>query len=187
MKTIYSFTLDSDEYPSTRRNIYNDLRLLAYMLYNEIYNYYGDEECPLDVNPLIEYNDLKEVREIFSLYKFDSDNYDDGYTYYEPFIVGNKTFCFTVIDNNFDDRIINECLEYMMNLLKLNYKITINKYMYEARDINDERYREDTVRKIYDKHGYKCPIKTGIFAMIMKYKTMKKRIRNYKRKNYGCY
>ena len=187
MKKIYSFTLDSDEYPSIRRNIYNDLRIIAYILYKEIYNYYGYEDCPLNINPLIEYNNLNEEKGTLFSYKFDSDKCDDGYTYYEPFIVGNKTFCFTIVDNNFDDKIISECLEYVMNLLRLNYKVIINKYEYNAKDINDERYREDTIRRIFNEFGYKCTIKTGLVAMIMKYNSMKKRIRSNKRKSYSYY
>lgn len=187
MKKIYSFTLDSDEYPSVRRNIYSDLRLIAYMLYSEIYNYYGENDSPLDINPLIKYNNLNEVKDLFFAYKFDSDKYDDGYTYYEPFIVGERTFCFTIIDDNFDDKIIKEILHYVMKILKVKYNVTINTYEYNAKDINDEKNREEAMRRIFNDLGCRCTIKTGIVAMIKKYNSMKKRIRSKKNRCYGYY
>lgn len=187
MKTIYSFTLSSDEYPSYGKRFNDDLRLFAYMLYNEIYNYSDGIDNILDINPLIEYNDLKEKFGLDFSYRFDSDMYDDGYTYYEPFMVGNRTFCFTTFGDNIDERIIECSIEYIMRLLKMNYKVTINKYSYIANDINDEKNREDTIRRIFDDFGYVCPIKTGIIAMFMKYNSMKKRIRNNKNKCYNNY
>ena len=185
MKTIYSFTLSSDEYPSYSKRFNDDLRLFAYMLYNEVYNYYGDVDNVLNINPLIEYNDLMEFSNLGFDYRFISDIKDDGYTYYEPFIVGERTFCFTTFSDNIDERIIENSLDYIMRLLKMNYSVSINKYSYMAKDINDERNREDTIRKIFDDFKTVCPIKTGIIAMVMKYKSMKKRIRN--NSNNRCY
>lgn len=187
MKTIYSFTLSSDEYPSYSKRFNDDLRLFAYMLYNEVYNYYGDGDNVLNINPLIEYNDLIEFSNIDFDYRFISDINDDGYTYYEPFIVGKKTFCFTTFGDNNDERIIENSLDYIMRLLKMNYNVIINKYSYVANNINDERNRENTIRRIFADFGDICPIKTGIVAMIMKYKSMKKRIRNNKNSNNRCY
>ena len=50
MKKIYSFTLSSDEYPSSSRKFAEDLRLIAHMVYSEIYNYYDDSQLVLNVN-----------------------------------------------------------------------------------------------------------------------------------------
>jgi len=40
MKTIYAFTLESDDYHSDRFRY--DLRLIAFLLYDKIYNYDGE-------------------------------------------------------------------------------------------------------------------------------------------------
>ena len=66
----------------------------------------------------------------------------------------------------------------------MNYKISIKTYEYMAKDINDERYREDTIRNIFNEFQCKCPIKNGLVSMFMKYRIMKKRMREKKR---GCY
>ena len=155
MKKIYTFTIDSDDCLSGRFK--DDIRIIASLVYEEIYNYIGDDINPLDVNKNIVYNDIcYRCGRVFdsyngSYYMLISDKYDDGYINYEPFLVGKKTFGITVVDDSFDITIMNSIVQYVLSLLKLNYKIIIEEFSYEAKDINDERFRDDAMNKIYDK------------------------------------
>jgi hypothetical protein len=56
MKTIYAFTLESDDYHSNRFR-YN-LRLIAFLLYDKIYKYYDDDYIALIINKKIRANNI---------------------------------------------------------------------------------------------------------------------------------
>lgn len=186
MKKIYSFTLSSDEYPSSSRIFADDLRLIAYIVYCEIYNYYGEDYIVLDVNNNIEYNKLNENCHKYK-YRFDSDLYDDGYIYYEPFIVGDDTFCFTIVDDEFTIDNIMQIFQYVLNLLKMNYNMSFNIVSYVARDIDDERYRNVAINTIFNRLGYKNNRKNRLMYMIMNSVRNKKRIRDKNRKCFDYY
>ena len=104
MKKIYTITLDNEDYPS--ECLWDDVRIIASMVYDYIYNYIGDNCIPLDVNSDIIYNNIfysrcsKFACYERSHYQLDSDIYDDGYINYEPFIVGRNTFGMTIVDDS---------------------------------------------------------------------------------------
>lgn len=175
MKTIYTFTLSSDDVPSSGRINEDDLRLIAYMVYNEIYNYYGEDDKILNSNDRIIYNNLRENFNGYR-YRFQSDLVPQKYVYYEPFIISNHTFGFTIVDNNFDIHKVNEIVEYVLNLLRLNYKVKIKCVDYDALNMYDERYRDDALSLIYENFGLKYERKFKFVPMI-KNTCSKKRVR----------
>ena len=61
----------------------------------------------------------------------------------------------------------------------------VDSVVYDAKDINDERNREGAIRSIYDRFGYKCGLKSGFIAMIMRCSSSKKRTRKVRKK--CCY
>lgn len=165
MKKIYTFTLESEDYPS--RGFDSNLRLVAYMLYDTIYNY-DEGYNPLDVNKNIVYNKIHETY-YGNGYYFDSDEMDDSLINYEPFIVGKKTFGFTINDELMSREVIDGLVMYVLNLLRLNYKVTINSFDYEARDREDERYRSKAIRLIFESLGCKIDNRSGFVKRLMNY------------------
>ena len=149
MKTIYTFTLESDSCCLDKLD--NDIRLFAYMLYEDIYDYYDGVDIPLDINKNITYNGINER---LSGYYLDSDEYDDGLIDYEPFIVCNNTFAFTIIDGLMGMDVICDLVDYLLKLLKLDYKVIINAWNYDAKSIDDESNRSRVIYSIYNKFGF---------------------------------
>ena len=186
MKKIYSFTLSSDEYPSSSRKFAEDLRLIAHMVYSEIYNYYDESQLVLNVNKNIEFNNLNEDYNGHN-YMLDSDIYDDGYIYYEPFLVANNTFCLTISDLSFDEENIMQIVNYVLNLLKFNYKVTIDSISYVSKNKDDEKYRDMAIRTIFNKIGCVYNRKNRFFYAIMNNVGSKKRSRSINRKCFGYY
>ena len=166
MKTIYIFTLKGIDEDVECFN--NNLRVLAYMLYTSIYNYYGDNKFPLDINENIEYNELNEDCQSH-VFQFDSEIYDDSeYVDYDPFLIGDNSFGITISDETFDVEIIKSLLEQNMRLLGFNYKVDMDLFKYEAKDQSDERNRQIAIKTIFNKLG--CKQKRGnIFGMFNKH------------------
>ena len=74
MKRIYAFTLDNEDYPSRKFGF--DLRLLAYLLYDTIYNYDGENSTALVINKNVRFN---RIHEGFNKdeYYFEYDEYNE--------------------------------------------------------------------------------------------------------------
>lgn len=148
MKKIYSFTLDSDDYTSIC--FMSNLRLIAYLLYDSIYNYDGENVTALNINKNIIYNNINENG---SYYYLDSDLYDDNNINYEPFILGNRTFCLTIDDDVMNEDTIKELLELEQHMANLSYKIHINSEGYYSKNKDDERFRFRAINTLCSKLG----------------------------------
>lgn len=148
MKKIYSFTIDSDDYAS--KYFKSNLRLLAYLLYESIYNYDGEFATALNINKNIVYNNINEDG---NYYYLDSDIYDNGYINYEPFILGDKTFCLTIDDELMNENTIKELLELEQYMAKLNYKVSICSEEYYSKNKDDERFRFRAINTLCSKLG----------------------------------
>ena len=83
----------------------------------------------------------------------DSDLCDNGTVYYEPFLVGERTFCFTVLDEKSDIDTIKYLLGNVLKLVRVNYDIEINSILYESKGISDERNREVAIKQIHNMLG----------------------------------
>jgi len=179
MKTIYTFTLEGENYPSSKFD--NDLRLFAHILYETIYNYDGENSTPLNINKNIEYNHINENSEYWdygSQYKLDSDLYDDGFIDYEPFILGNDSVGLTISDESFGLKTIEAMIQEVLELLKFNYKVKINFVRYDARNNEDERNRSNAMRTIFNVLGHKYNRRSSLLTMIMRSSTNKRRVRS---------
>ena len=158
MKKIYTFTLMGDNYPSSKYD--SDLRLFAYLLYDSIYNYDDDGRIPLDINDGIKYNQINYTAGDGHGYTLSSDLYDDGYTEYEPFIIGDKIVGLTIWDDNFDMDVISKIAQETINLLNLKAHVIIRCFPYYAKDKNDESNRENALCMVFQKLGYEYDRKT---------------------------
>ena len=177
MKRIYIFTLESEDYPSEIFD--NNLRLMTYILYDCLFNYIDAGETPLNINDSIEYNRLNE--DAFNhKYRLSSDLYDDGYLYYEPFLIGENSFAITVLDKMIDLSSIQELTNYVLYLLKLNYNVKIDSVAYEAQDLNDESNRYNALRIVYEKLGCKFDRKNNFLGRMLVSKLNRKREKSRK-------
>lgn len=164
MKKIYTFTLDSEDYPSDKFR-YN-LRLIAYLLYDSIYNYDGEGFTALNVNKNITYNDIHEGYK--DSYYMDSDLYDDGYINYEPFIVGDRTFGLTINDEMMSENLILELLNDSIRLARLDYRVLcVNSLSYPSNNINDERYRSKALEALFYKLNCKVTKRVSLVKKLV--------------------
>lgn len=130
------------------------------IVYEQIYYYNDEYSIPLNINRYIVHNDLRYTSYIGITfrneghYKLSSDEYDDGYINYEPFVVGNRTFGLTIVDDSLDITIVERMVEYALNLLRLNYKFKIEIFPYESKNIDDESHRDSAINEIYSKYSF---------------------------------
>ena len=160
MKKIYAFTLDNDDYPSEKYR--HDLRLIAYMLYDSIYNYDGENFTALIINKNIKYNDIHEGYRDGEYY-LDSDEFDNGYIYYEPFLIGERSFALTINDDIMSEDVVCSLLNYTLNLLGFGYKFSVKTICYFSKNNEDERNRSKAISLLSTSLGCE-PTKKNYFA-----------------------
>lgn len=151
MKRIYAFTLDGDDYPSSKFRC--NLRLIAYLLYDRIYNYDGEGFTALIINEKIKCNNIYEGTKNNEYY-FEYNEYNPKYINYEPVILSDNSFALTIDDRIMSEEILrdlmNEILLEVLLLSKINYSYSIKSIGYLSKDFNDERNRKKTLIQLRD-------------------------------------
>lgn len=162
MKKIYAFTLDSDEYPSIRFR--HNLRLIAFLLYDSIYNYDGEGFTALVINDNIRRNGIYTGHSDNDFY-LEYNEYNEKYINYEPFLIGNKSFALTIDDEIMDENVVlglmNNVLLQVSWLTKHEYKYTFNTVGYISKNKNDESNRKKAVHQLVNCVENK-PIKNNV-------------------------
>ena len=144
MKEMYAISLD-DDIPLEKQDI-NNVKIICYLLFDEI----------KDLNPdVVIYDELyidragnkAEIAENELLddyyedgncyYHFLSEEDNNDYRKYNPFIINDNVFGFTVNDGIVNDKIICQIINDIQKLLKTNYHFSLKSYYYHT---NDERY-----------------------------------------------
>lgn len=135
MKKIYTITLD-DEIPLSD-NIISDVKEIAYCLFEEIDKYdrpilvIDDKKNNLIKNELLEsFNGTKYN------YRFQSENSKIEKYLYEPFLINDKSFGFTVYDGSITDEEVLSFLNTIQTMLNFNYKFNIDSVYYDDEIIN---------------------------------------------------
>lgn len=154
MKRIYTVTLEDDDIPLSH-NISSDIREIAYWLYEDLGKFDEQILC-IDIDQdrskegLIR-NELYDVpsKEGY-IYKFDSDLKDIDDRLYEPFILGEKTFGFTVYDNTISSSELSIILDSILKLVKMDYKYTIDSIVYDDKNIKNRFKAIDSITEIKD-------------------------------------
>lgn len=162
MKKIYTFTLQNDKRTLDQSD--QNLRLLAYMLYESIYNYYGDGRIPLDISDGIRINKLVENGEKRT-YMLESEVFGDNICY-DPFLIGENSFGLTISDSTFDGKIIERLLRENLRLLKIDTSVKVVSFRCEELAFDDLINREETIKKIYEWFG--CKQKKSSFLGMFK-------------------
>ena len=154
MKKICTFTLEGEIYPSKE---YGDkLRLFAYMLYDLVYNYYGDGIIPLNINKNIVYNNLH-IGIMNSGYFFDSDVFDNGIINYEPFLIGTHSFGLTIFDDLISEEILMDLVKQVSYMLKIKGRVTFKTVEYCSKNTEDEKNRRKAMNIVFTNLGCQLP------------------------------
>lgn len=147
MKRIYAFTIYGDDFPSDSFT-YN-IRLMAFLLYDFIYNYYDVSCIPLIINDKIKNNRIH--REFLTeRYYFDYNEYNDKYINFEPFFIGKRSFALTINDELLSEDALYKLMEEVLFLIRKDYVYKINSIGYESKNLNDERNRKKAVYQLRD-------------------------------------
>ena len=151
MKRIYAFTLDGEDYPSSKFR--SNLRLIAYLMYDYIYKYDGEGFTALVINKKIRNNILYEGKSLNDYY-FEYDEANEKYCNIEPFLVGKRSFALTIDDEIMNEDVIRQLMEQVLFevslLTRLDYTYTIRTIGYFSKNIEDERNRKKAVYQLYD-------------------------------------
>lgn len=150
MKTIYAFTLESDDYHSSRFRY--DLRLIAFLLYDKVAKYY-DDTTALIINSKIKDNKIHSGYSNNEYY-LDYDEYNEKNFNYEPFLIGNKSFALTIDNQIMDETIMCKLMDEVMYIIclisKVNYSYSYNKNGYLSKDREDEKNRKKAIFELKD-------------------------------------
>lgn len=162
MKKICTFTLEGDDYPS--KDYRDKLRLFAFMLYDFVYNYYGEGIVPLNINRNIVYNNLH-CEKMDGGYFFDSEVFDNGYINYEPFLIGKHSFGLTLCDDLISERELMNLVGQVLYMLKIDKKVTLRTVEYYSKDADDEKNRRKAIFTAYGNLGCEPPQRKLIFSI----------------------
>ena len=162
MKKICTFTLEGDDYPS--KDYRDKLRLFAFMLYDYVYNYYGEGIIPLNINKNIVYNNLH-CKTMNGGYFFDSEVFDNGYINYEPFLIGNHSVGLTIHDDLISEEDLMVLVSQVSYMLKINRKVTLKTVEYYSKDVDDEKNRRKAILTAYSNLRCMPPQKKFIFSI----------------------
>lgn len=151
MKRIYAFTLEGEDCLSSKFR--NNLRLIASLLYEYIYNYDGDGFTPLIINESIKFNPIYSANGRNEYY-LKYDKYSEKYINYEPFLIGECSFALTIDDEVISEDIMHELMNqalFEVSLLeKINYAYTVRTVSYFSKDKEDEKNRRKAVHELCD-------------------------------------
>ncbi len=134
MKKIYTITLD-DEIPLSE-SISSDIKEIAYCLFEEIDKYDRQILVVDDNRNLIRNELLESYKNGRYNYKFESENSSIDNYKYEPFVIDNKSFGFTVYDGTISEEEILLFLNNVLNFLGLKYKFSIDSIYYDDEFVN---------------------------------------------------
>lgn len=136
MKRIYVVSLD-DEVPLSKEVI-DSIKVIGYLLYEEILGieYDGSEKILCHDN--ISFNILLEKKENNTyVHRFTNNNVETGT--YEPFMLNDTSFAFTVNDGKISPEEINNIINVVKTYVTSNCKFKINSITYEEDNKNKNR------------------------------------------------
>lgn len=137
MRKVFAITLEDDDIPLSH-DLGSDIRELAYWIYSELGKFDEqilciDNDQEQNTEGLIK-NELYDVKtEDGYAYKFESDIKNIDNRLFEPFILSDNTFGFTVYEGSLSDSELKAILDSALKLLKMNYKYKIDVILYNER------------------------------------------------------
>ena len=137
MKKIYTITLD-DDIPLSE-SISSDIKEIAYFLFEEIAKYDRQILVVDDDRNLIRNELLESYHNGRYNFRFDSEHTDIDNYRYEPFLINDRSFGFTVYDGSIDEEEIQSLLNNVLIFFRLNYKFNIDCLYYDDEFINNRQ------------------------------------------------
>ena len=147
MKKIYAFTLDSEDYPSSKFR--HNLRLIAFLLHDLIYNYDGEGFTPLIINKSIGFNNIYPSNRS-NEYRLEYNEHNIKHVNYEPFLIGDKSFALTVNDDYIDEFTVCNLMKEVLLLVKSNYSFNIQTISYVSKNLEDESNRKKAINQLFN-------------------------------------
>ena len=164
MEKIYTISLDGDIPLSD--NLLNEIKLLCFLVYDSIKNLEYDNIDPILCNDGVIYNELIDSRV--------GNQYDYHFTYndfesgkYEPFMIDNTSFGFTINGDMLTDDKLLEIIGDCKKILRINYNFKVYKYKYD--DDKKHKNRLIALKKILlDKNIYNEDNKKDKYKKVLK-------------------
>ena len=136
MRTIYTFSLGDEV--SQSMELLNKFKAFGYLLYDELMTYEMEEENQILCHDDIVYNELLESQHDGKYYyRFKYDNYASGM--YEPFMIDDISFGFTVNSSESSDEKVMEAFKQIKRITNFNYDIDVNSFEYIPDEENNNR------------------------------------------------
>lgn len=140
---IYEVSLDCKE--RINREFLDKVKLLAYLAYGEILDYEGELERNILYKENIVFNELYDgFRDRINKYEFEHNNYDAGI--YEPFMIDDTTFGFTIYEGSITDKDMMMLLIEVKKIIGMDCDI----HMTKIDNLNAES-RMETIKSFYNK------------------------------------
>ena len=134
MKKIYTITLD-DDIPLSE-SISSDIKQIAYFLFEEI-DKYDRQILVVDDNRNLIRNELLESYNNGRYnFRFESEHTNIDNYRYEPFLINDRSFGFTVYDGSITEEEILSLLNNVLIFFGLNYKFNIDSIYYDDEFVN---------------------------------------------------
>ena len=131
MSKIYTIKLE-DEVPLSLE-YRNNIRTICYLLYDEINRLETEDREILYRNDHVIYNELLEDHNVTGYtYQFVAEKHHDKPFHYEPFMLNDYTFGFSVYDDAITDYEICTLLNAIQLLIKTNYRFIVDSYYFET-------------------------------------------------------
>lgn len=137
MKRIYVVSLD-DEVPLSP-DLLDSIKVLAYLVYDEIMGMEYNSGKSILVHDNIRYNELLERKESSNRYTHRFCNNTPETGTYEPFMTSDTSFAFTVNDGTLSEDDIENIIRIVRVYVEKYKKMTINSVTYEADAKNKNR------------------------------------------------
>ena len=150
MKNIYMISLD-DDVPLSQ-SIRDEMRLLCYLVYDEIRRLDYENVSPILCNDGIDYNELLESYNNGEFhYRFMYNDIESGK--HEPFMINDTSFGFTINNDSISEDEIWHIIENYKKMIKFTYNLKLKKYSYE--DDKKHKNRLITLKKIISEKSNK--------------------------------
>ena len=164
MREIYAIAIDDDvPLPS---EVGSDLRVIAYLVYDELNRFETHTLCADDDNLLNNY--LLETYSQYErkyIYKFISDKSNEDYRMYEPIVINNTCFGLTVYKNSITEEDLRRILARVQQTLNLHYEFKIISEEYKDNKISS-RFKaiENLTYRLKAKKAKKRTKTRGVFS-----------------------
>ena len=128
MKKIYTISLD-DEVPLSDKVI-DDIKVICYLVYDDIKIFDDKYGKPVTLVSGVSYNELYEKKTLDGTYAHRFKYNDPVLGNYEPFMIGNNSFAFTVEDGCLDDSDVMAVVEEAKRMLGVDYHFKLDTVTY---------------------------------------------------------